>query len=50
MAYVEGRKVAMLAGTEMDLKKPSKEDLYDCINNKDEVASRIKIPSMMFKG
>ena len=24
LAYVEGRKVAMLAGTEMDLKKPSK--------------------------
>ena len=50
MAYVEGRKVAMLAGADMDLKKPSKEDLYDCINNKDEVASRIRIPSMMFKG
>ena len=50
MAYVEGRKVAMLAGSDMDLKKPSKEDLYDCINNKDEVASRIKIPSLMFKG
>mmetsp|Transcript_15190 Transcript_15190/g.20623 ORF Transcript_15190/g.20623 Transcript_15190/m.20623 type:complete len:100 (+) Transcript_15190:65-364(+) len=45
MAYVEGRKVALLAGAEMDLKKPSKEDLYDCIVNKDEVASRIKIPS-----
>ena len=50
MAYVEGRKVALLATAEMDLKKPSKEDLYDCIVNKDEVASRIKIPSMMFKG
>ena len=50
MAYVEGRKVAMLAGAEMDLKKPSKEDLYDCINNKEEVASRIRIPSLMFKG
>ena len=50
LAYVEGRKVAMLAGTEMDLKKPSKEELYDCINNKDEVSSRIRIPSLMFKG
>lgn len=50
MAYVEGRKVAMLAGNEMDLKKPQKEDLYDCIVNKDEVASRIRIPSLMFKG
>ena len=50
MAYIEGRKVAILAGTEMDLKKPAKEDLYDCIVNKDEVASRIRIPSLMFKG
>ena len=50
MAFVNGQKVAMLAGNEMDLKKPSKEDLYDCINNKDEVASRIRIPSLMFKG
>ena len=50
MAYIEGRKVAMLAGADMDLKKPSKEDLYECINNKDEVASRIRIPSLMFKG
>lgn len=50
MAYVEGRKVAMLAGAEMDLKKPSKVELYDCIVNKDEVASRIRIPALAFKG
>jgi len=50
LAYIEGRKVALLAGVEMDLKKPPKEELYDCIVNKNEVASRIKIPSMMFKG
>ena len=50
LAYVEGRKVALLAGAEMDLKKPPKEDLFDCIVNKNEVESRIKIPSMMFKG
>ena len=40
----------MLAGTEMDLKKPDKADLFDCIQNKDEVSSRIRIPSMMFTG
>lgn len=33
MAYVEGRKVAMLAGADMNLDKPKKEDLYDCITN-----------------
>jgi hypothetical protein len=50
IAYIEGRKVADLAGIEMDLNKPSKEELYDCITNKDEVSLKIKIPSMMFKG
>ena len=50
MAYIEGKKVALLATTEMDLKKPSKEELYDCIVNKDDVSKKIKIPSMMFKG
>ena len=50
LAYIEGRKVANLASTEMDLNKPSKEELYDCITNKDEVSFKIKIPSMMFKG
>ena len=50
MAYVEGKKVAYLATTEVSVKKPTKEELFDCIVNKDEVASRIKIPSMMFKG
>lgn len=50
MAYIEGREVAKLAGAEMDLKKPTKEELYECITNKDEVASRIRIPSLKFKG
>lgn len=48
MAYIEGRKVADLAGNEMDLNKPSKEELYECIQNKDEVSLKIKIPSLMF--
>ena len=51
IAYIDGQKVALVAGPDMNLnKKPTKEELYECINNKDEVASRIKIPSMMFKG
>jgi hypothetical protein len=35
---------------EEDLKKPTTEDLFDCIVNKDEVGEIIKIPSRMFKG
>ena len=50
MAYIEGKKVAALATMELDLKKPSKEELYDCIVNKEDVSHKIKIPSMMFKG
>ena len=50
LAIVEGKKVANLATNEMDLKKPTKEELYECIVNKEDVSSKIKIPSMMFKG
>jgi hypothetical protein len=32
------------------LKKPTNENLFDCIVNKDEVGKVIKIPSRMFKG
>ena len=38
MAYVEGKKVAYLATNEIDVKKPTKEELYDCIVNKDDVS------------
>ena len=31
LAYIEGRKVADLASNEMDLNKPSKDELYECI-------------------
>ena len=48
LAYVEGKQIALLA--EEDLKKPSNEQLFDCIVNKDEVGKIIKIPSRMFKG
>ena len=50
IAYVEGKKVAALATNEMDLKKPTKEELYECIVNKEDVSKKVKIPSMMFKG
>ena len=42
--------MAKLAGSEMDLKKPKKEELFDCITNKDEVEPKINIPSLKFKG
>jgi hypothetical protein len=33
-----------------DMKKPTNEQLFDCIENKDDVIKIIKIPSRMFKG
>ena len=48
LAYIEGKKVAELA--DEDLKKPTSEDLYDTIINKEELSELIKIPSRMFKG
>lgn len=52
MAYINGRKVAELCrGGEIDLaEKPSNEDLFNCISNKEEVSKSIRIPSLMFKG
>ena len=52
MAYIDGRKVAELCyGGEIDVaNKPSNDELFDCINNKDEVSKSIRIPSLMFKG
>ena len=35
---------------EEDLRKPTPENLFDCIVNKEEVGKIIKIPSRMFKG
>jgi len=50
LAYVEGRKVALLVAGDLDLNKPSNEELFDCVVNKDQVGKQIKIPSLMFKG
>jgi len=51
MAYVEGRKVAALCFGDIDLsRKPTDEELFNCISNKDEVSASIQIPSLMFKG
>jgi len=50
LGYVEGRKVAELAAGDADLRRPSKEELFECIVNKEEVSSKVKIPSLMFKG
>ena len=46
--YVEGKEIARLASDE--LKKPTVENLYDCIVNKEEIGQIIKIPSRMYKG
>jgi hypothetical protein len=48
IAYVEGKEIVKLA--EDDMKKPTNENLFDCIVNKAEVGKVIKIPSRMFKG
>ena len=48
MAYVDGRKLAALYRE--DLEAPTKEEIFDCITNKDEVAGQVKIPTIMFKG
>ena len=32
------------------LNKPTKEELYDCINNKEAVGKLVKVPTRMFKG
>ncbi len=52
MAYVDGRKVAALCfSSEIDLSsKPTNEELFNCIQNKDDVAGSIKVPSLMYKG
>lgn len=48
LAYVDGKQLSELAIG--DLAKPSKEDMYDCVTNKDEVGQLIKVPTRMFKG
>ena len=52
MAYVDGRKVAALCySQEIDLNtKPSRDELFNCIQNKDEVAANSKTPYLRFKG
>lgn len=48
LAYVEGKEIAKLATD--DLRKPSPENLFDCIVNKEEIGQIIKIPTRMYKG
>ncbi len=50
LAYIEGKDLVRLAQSQPELKKPSNEQLFDCIVNKDDVLKVIKIPSRMFKG
>ncbi len=51
MAYIDGKQLVHLAESQTpDMRKPSNEQLYDCISNKEDIAKIIKIPSRMFKG
>lgn len=48
MAYVDGRKLVELAVEKLD--KPTNEEMFECITNKEEVGKLVKIPTLMFKG
>lgn len=48
LAYVDGRQLAYLA--QENLQKPTKEEMFDCIINKEEVGRLVKVPTRMFKG
>jgi hypothetical protein len=50
MAYIDGTKVADLSREDLELEKPSNEELFACVINSDEVGKSIRIPSLMFKG
>jgi IQ domain-containing protein H len=51
IAYIEGKQLVSLAESQNpDMRKPANELLFDCIINKEEVSSLIKIPTRMFKG
>ena len=48
LAYVDGRALVELARESLD--RPTKEQMLDCVTNKDDVSKLIKIPKRMFKG
>ena len=41
-SYVDGKKVAELA--EEEIKKPTKEKLFDCLLNQDQLQDQIRLP------
>lgn len=47
-AVIDGKKLAELSET--GTRKPSKEQLFDCFANPDDVGEYIKVPTRMFKG
>lgn len=48
IAYVDGRQLTFLA---LDtLTRPTKEEMFDCCSNKDEVSNNLKVPTRMFRG
>mmetsp|Transcript_7307 Transcript_7307/g.6491 ORF Transcript_7307/g.6491 Transcript_7307/m.6491 type:complete len:142 (+) Transcript_7307:969-1394(+) len=50
IAYVDGKELVKLSEESSELNKPTNENLFDCIVNKDEVGKNIKIPTRMFRG
>lgn len=51
IAYIEGKELVKLAEEgSSEMRKPTNENLFDCIVNKEDVGKVIKIPSRMFKG
>jgi hypothetical protein len=52
LCYIEGRKIAELAqdSNSQELTKYTKEQLFACVVNQDEVGTKVKVPSLMFKG
>lgn len=47
-AVINGKRLSDLS--EMELRNPSQEQLFDCLINHEEVGDYIKIPTRMFKG
>jgi hypothetical protein len=44
LCYVEGRKIALLANENPGLEKYTKEQLFECVVNKDDVRTKVKVP------
>lgn len=51
LCFVEGQKIAQLVSGDMgQLQGYTKEQLFECVVNKDAVGTKVRVPSLMFKG